>query len=69
MYLQVTRLILQRTQEVVFFLYSVKRFVFFASREQLSEMLAYSDFNMRDIGQEKTAVFMIIHDEKQLIML
>ena len=27
-------------------------------------MLAYSDFNMRDIGQEKTAVFMIIHDEK-----
>ncbi len=36
----------------------------FASREQLSEMLAYSDFNMRDIGQEKTAVFMIIHDEK-----
>ena len=36
----------------------------FASREQLSEMLAYSDFNMRDIGKEKTAVFMIIHDEK-----
>ncbi len=36
----------------------------FASREQLSEMLAYSDFDMRDIGKEKTAVFMIIHDEK-----
>lgn len=36
----------------------------FASREQLSEMLAYSDFNMRDIGKEKTAVFLIIHDEK-----
>ena len=36
----------------------------FASREQLSEMLAYSDFNMRDIGKEKTAVFMVIHDEK-----
>lgn len=36
----------------------------FSSREQLSEMLAYSDFNMRDIGKEKTAVFMIIHDEK-----
>ena len=36
----------------------------FASREHLSEMLAYSDFNMRDIGQEKTAVFMVIHDEK-----
>ena len=36
----------------------------FASREQLSEMLSYSDFDMRDIGKEKTAVFMIIHDEK-----
>ncbi len=36
----------------------------FASRELLSEMLAYSDFDMRDIGKEKTAVFMIIHDEK-----
>ena len=36
----------------------------FASREQLSEMLSYSDFNMRDIGKQKTAVFMIIHDEK-----
>ena len=28
-------------------------------------MLAYSDFNMQDIGREKTAVFMIIHDEKK----
>ena len=37
----------------------------FASREQLSEMLAYSDFDMRDIGKKKTAVFMIIHDEKK----
>lgn len=36
----------------------------FASREILSEMLSYSDFDMRDIGREKTAVFMIIHDEK-----
>lgn len=36
----------------------------FTSRELLSEMLSYSDFNMRDIGREKTAVFMIIHDEK-----
>lgn len=36
----------------------------FASRELLSEMLAYSDFDMREIGKEKTAVFMIIHDEK-----
>ncbi len=36
----------------------------FASRENLSEMLAYSDFDMRKIGKEKTAVFIIIHDEK-----
>ena len=36
----------------------------FASRENLSEMLAYSDFDIRDIGKEKTAVFICIHDEK-----
>ena len=36
----------------------------FASRENLSEMLAYSDFDMRSIGKEKTAVFIVIHDEK-----
>ncbi len=37
----------------------------FSSRESLSEMLAYSDFDMSNIGKEKTAVFMIIHDEKK----
>lgn len=37
----------------------------FASRENLSEMLSHSDFDMRDIGKKKTAVFMIIHDEKK----
>ena len=37
----------------------------FASRENLSEMLASSDFNMEAIGKEKTAVFMIIQDEKK----
>jgi len=37
----------------------------FSTRETLSEMLAYSDFDMRDIGNQKTAVFMIIHDEKK----
>ena len=31
----------------------------------LSEMLSYSDFDMKDIGKGKTAVFMIIHDEKK----
>lgn len=36
----------------------------FTSREQLSEMLSYSDFDIREIGTKKTAVFMIIHDEK-----
>ncbi|MGN0966160.1 MAG: VirD4-like conjugal transfer protein, CD1115 family [Candidatus Coprovivens sp.] len=36
----------------------------FASRENLSEMLAYSDFDMRNIGKEKTAVFIVIQDEK-----
>ncbi len=36
----------------------------FASREQLSEMLSHSDFEMASIGKQKTAVFMIIHDEK-----
>lgn len=36
----------------------------FASRENLSEMLSHSDFDMRDIGKEKTAIFIVIHDEK-----
>ena len=36
----------------------------FSTRENLSEMLSYSDFNMRDIGNGKTAVFMIVQDEK-----
>ncbi len=36
----------------------------FSTQENLSEMLSYSDFDMRKIGEEKTAVFIIIHDEK-----
>lgn len=36
----------------------------FSTRDSLSEMLSYSDFDMRNIGKEKTAVFVIIHDEK-----
>src|SRR5574344_1480396 len=36
----------------------------FSSRESLSEMLGHSDFDMLDIGKEKTAVFIVIHDEK-----
>ncbi len=37
----------------------------FSTKENLSEMLSYSDFDMREIGKNKTAVFMIIHDEKK----
>lgn len=37
----------------------------FASRENLSEMLSQSDFSIDTIGKQKTAVFMIIHDEKK----
>ncbi len=37
----------------------------FSSRENLSEMLAHNDFDMKDIGRKKTAVFIIIQDEKK----
>ncbi|MDD2202942.1 MAG: type IV secretory system conjugative DNA transfer family protein [Bacilli bacterium] len=37
----------------------------FATTEHLSEMLSYSDFDMKDIGRRKTAVFIIIQDEKK----
>ena len=37
----------------------------FAMAENLSEMLSHSDFNMLDIGKEKTAVFLVIQDEKK----
>ena len=37
----------------------------FASRENLSEMLSYSDFPLDSIGTQKTAVFIIIQDEKK----
>ena len=36
----------------------------FASRANLSEMLANNDFDMRDIGRKKTAVYIVIQDEK-----
>ena len=36
----------------------------FASRENMSEMLSHSDFEFEDIGKKKTAVFIIIQDEK-----
>lgn len=37
----------------------------FATRENLSEMLSHSDFDMKDIGREKTAVFIVVQDEKK----
>jgi len=37
----------------------------FSSRENLSEMLSHSDFDMESIGKQKTAVFIIIQDEKK----
>lgn len=37
----------------------------FASRENISEMLCKSDFDMKDIGRQKTAVFLVIQDEKK----
>ena len=37
----------------------------FSSKENLSEMLSYSDFDMQDIGKQRTAVFLVIQDEKK----
>lgn len=39
----------------------------FSSRDNLSEMLSYSDFDMKDIGRKKTAVFLIVQDEKKTL--
>ena len=37
----------------------------FATRANLSEMLSHSDFEIQDIGTKKTAVFIVIQDEKK----
>lgn len=37
----------------------------FSSKENLAEMLSYSDFEMDEIGTKKTAVFIVIQDEKK----
>lgn len=39
----------------------------FSSRDNLSEMLCHSDFDMKDIGRQKTAVFLIVQDEKKTL--
>ena len=36
----------------------------FTTQKNLSQMLSYSDFDMHKIGTEKTALFVVIHDEK-----
>lgn len=36
----------------------------FSSQQRLSEMLSRSDFDIRDVGKEKTAIFLKVHDEK-----
>ncbi len=36
----------------------------FSSRPKLAEMLSYTDFDVRKIGNEKTAIFLKVHDEK-----
>lgn len=37
----------------------------FATRANLSEMLSHSDFEIQDIGVRKTALFIVIQDEKK----
>ena len=37
----------------------------FASRENLSEMLSHSDIDIETIGEQKTALFIVIQDEKK----
>lgn len=37
----------------------------FSSRKNLSEMLSCSDFDIEEIGRKKTAVFIVIQDEKK----
>lgn len=36
----------------------------YTSQENLSQMLSYSDFDIKTIGKEKTAIFVIVQDEK-----
>ena len=37
----------------------------FASRENLSEMLSHNDIELADIGRRKTALFIVVQDEKK----
>ena len=37
----------------------------FSARENLAEMLAHNDLDLKDIGRKKTALFIVIQDEKK----
>jgi type IV secretory pathway TraG/TraD family ATPase VirD4 len=37
----------------------------FSSREKISEMLSHSDIDMKSIGRQRTAVFIVVQDEKK----
>ncbi len=39
----------------------------FASRENLSEMLSHSDFDLETIGEKPTALYIVIQDEKKTL--
>ena len=39
----------------------------FSTGEKISEMLSHNDINMKEIGMEKTAVFLVIQDEKKTL--
>ena len=41
-----------------------QKLTIFSSKIELSKMLSYSDFSMSEIGTKKTAVFIIMQDEK-----
>lgn len=41
-----------------------QKLTIFSSKVELSKMLSYSDFTMSEIGTQKTAVFIIMQDEK-----
>lgn len=41
-----------------------QKLIIFSSKVELSKMLSYSDFTMAETGTKKTAVFIIMHDEK-----
>jgi type IV secretion system protein VirD4 len=56
----------QETKNSIFAVF-YQKVKLFAARENISEMLAYNDINMKGIGRQKTAVFLIVQDEKKTL--